>query len=255
MGPHHFRSFRRRTLLHSSQKRKQKKVRASHFAEWLISTFGKEFLLTGGVWDVAGGKGEVGLALAQEGIPATVIDPMPVRLSEYKTKHFLSQRGYPSFTPPPTFSSSAFLTDNVKEKRQWLHSKGCLRFPEEVILSSLSTLPLRQCQELFNEEFLSCRMEEWKHCSMIIGLHPDEATEPIIDMALRYDKPMAVVPCCVFPLSNPHRRTTEGRPVREYEDFISYLLAKDPSLQLQVLPDVPGRNIVIYRTVGREQTL
>ena len=37
-------------------------------------------------------------------------------------------------------------------------------------------------------------------------MHPDQATESIVDMALKYEKPFAIVPCCVFAQENPHRR-------------------------------------------------
>ena len=39
----------------------------------------------------------------------------------------------------------------------------------------------------------------------------DQATEAIVDMALKYRKPFAVVPCCVFSHENPHRRL-KGKP-------------------------------------------
>ena len=48
----------------------------------------------------------------------------------------------------------------------------------------------------------------------VIGLHPDEATEAIVDCALAHNKPFAVVPCCVFPrcasLSDAVRRKQKG---------------------------------------------
>lgn len=36
-------------------------------------------------------------------------------------------------------------------------------------------------------------------CSLVLGLHPDQATDSIVDFAMQYGKPFAVVPCCVFP--------------------------------------------------------
>ena len=45
---------------------------------------------------------------------------------------------------------------------------------------------------------------------VIIGMHPDQATESIVDMALKYRKPFAVVPCCVFSHENPHRRLKDN---------------------------------------------
>ena len=35
--------------------------------------------------------------------------------------------------------------------------------------------------------------------SVIVGLHADASTEAIVDVALKYNKSFAVVPCCVFP--------------------------------------------------------
>ncbi len=41
--------------------------------------------------------------------------------------------------------------------------------------------------------------------SIIVGMHPDQATEAIVDAALRYDRSFAVVPCCVFSRQFPWR--------------------------------------------------
>ena len=38
-----------------------------------------------------------------------------------------------------------------------------------------------------------------------VGMHPDQATEAIVDFAAKYNKPFALVPCCVFPVLFPHR--------------------------------------------------
>lgn len=32
----------------------------------------------------------------------------------------------------------------------------------------------------------------------VVGMHPDQATDAIVDFALACSKPFAVVPCCVF---------------------------------------------------------
>jgi hypothetical protein len=97
----------------------------------------------------------------------------------------------------------------------------------------------------------------WRHCSVVLGMHPDEATEDIIDLALAHDKPFAVVPCCVFWKRDPHRKTPNGKAVRTWEQFCEYLAAKDDGkqqqgggggggrIQIATLP-FPGRNLVIY---------
>ena len=46
----------------------------------------------------------------------------------------------------------------------------------------------------------------------LVGLHPDEATEAIVDCALANRKPFAVVPCCVFPRCPPLPEFILGTP-------------------------------------------
>ena len=36
-----------------------------------------------------------------------------------------------------------------------------------------------------------------RNCSLIIGLHPDQATEPIVELALSLNVPFAIIPWCV----------------------------------------------------------
>ena len=63
------------------------------------------------------------------------------------------------------------------------------------------------CQKNFcNNQDSTSKGEQEPNSEIIIGMHPDQATEPIIDMALKFQKPFAVVPCCVFAHENPHRR-------------------------------------------------
>eukprot|EP00961_Rhodomonas_salina_P052194 700656-Rhodomonas_salina.1 len=42
--------------------------------------------------------------------------------------------------------------------------------------------------------------------SVLVGMHPDQATEPLVDFCLGSGKPFAVVPCCVFATLFPGRR-------------------------------------------------
>lgn len=84
--------------------------------------------------------------------------------------------------------------------------------------------------------------------SLLVGMHPDQATEAIIDAALELGVPFAVVPCCTFPDMFPHRKTADGEPVATYSQLIDYLMRKDPSIQKTFLP-FKGRNKVLYRTL------
>ena len=85
-----------------------------------------------------------------------------------------------------------------------------------------------------------------KGCSLIIGMHPDEATVDIVDVALNKKINFAVVPCCVFHNKFPDRKLKNGKDVVEYVDLIQFILEKDDKLQTDFL-NIKGRNKVIYK--------
>lgn len=95
--------------------------------------------------------------------------------------------------------------------------------------------------------------ETIRNCSFLCGLHPDQATEPIISLALRLQRPFAVVPCCVMPSLFPNRvqKRYNRDPVRSYSAFCQYLLdmggeeGGGKEFEVGLLPFV-GRNKVIY---------
>jgi hypothetical protein len=89
----------------------------------------------------------------------------------------------------------------------------------------------------------------FKGCSILVGLHPDEATEPILKCANALEKPFCIVPCCVFPTLHPDRRkrddTGEERIVLSYDDLVTYLRQAGHGIVTQ-LP-FEGRNTAVYR--------
>ena len=110
------------------------------------------------------------------------------------------------------------------------------------ITSTTSTLP----------SFLASRFEKdartaelLQNYTCLVGFHPDECTEDILDMALQHDKMVAVVPCCVFPSFFPLRRLENGVMVNTYDEFLQFLMQKDPRLKKAELP-FSGKNQVIY---------
>ena len=96
--------------------------------------------------------------------------------------------------------------------------------------------------------------------STIVSMHPDQATEAIVDCALALGKPFAAVLCCVFPHSFPERFIVEdanrsGHRVVSYEQFLEYLQWKpDQSGLLKAsrvyLPCV-GKNCAIHSQTER----
>lgn len=173
-------------------------TRHSHFAKWLMTTFGMEVLNQGsGVLDVAGGNGKLSAALQKLGVTScTIVDPKPLIPSR----------------------------EGVLVLAEELHGDG----------SALTDESYPHAQQIRN-------------CSIIVGLHPDEATEAIVDMAVRLGKPFAVSPCCVMTKLFPHRKHAKtGDPVRTVWALCRYLIEKAPSaFQVDFLP-FAGRNKVIY---------
>ena len=184
-----------------------KQMRAQRFAQFLLEKFGAEVLNAGtGVLDVAGGRGDVSFELHTKlGIKSTLVEPRERKLN--------------------------------KKQHKWLKKK--LKTDESTAPEAESML----CEQI-RTEFSSENFAQFKDCSAIIGMHPDQATEAIVDFALQYSKPFAVVPCCVFPDLFKHRRDRDGAPVTERMALVDYLARKTGG-EVQYL-DIEGANQVVY---------
>eukprot|EP00968_Pinguiococcus_pyrenoidosus_P018838 scaffold1954_cov268-Pinguiococcus_pyrenoidosus.AAC.275 len=85
------RAGRGRVPRHKQAKRRKRVMnigRAGCFRRFLLQVYGADWLRSsGGVLDVAGGKGEIGFELQNlNGIDVTVIDPRPLSLKSYRKK-------------------------------------------------------------------------------------------------------------------------------------------------------------------------
>ena len=139
--------------------------------------------------------------------------------------------------------TSFYLTLKYKLKCIIIDPRGC-------------ELPKKYIKELEKENlkieekkiFFNCNnaINFVQNSSLIIGMHPDEATNDIVDTALKYHINFAVVPCCVFHSKFPERKLQNGNSVVEYNDLIQFLLEKDPSIQIGFL-NIHGRNKVLYK--------
>jgi len=191
-----------------------KALRAKIFASWLL----ENVLLgdgTDAVLDIAGGKGHLSMELAAlHSIPCTVVDPLARKRPKMKRLVKLD-------APVPRFMARPFVDDKSGDE---------------------------QINEESTDDSLLCILSTH---SCLVGLHPDECTNDIVDAALRHNKSVAVVPCCVFPTLFPARQLHSGRPVNSYTDFLLYLLEKDPRLQRSTLP-FDGKNEVVYLKVASE---
>ena len=73
---------------------------------------------------------------------------------------------------------------------------------------------------------------------VIAGLHPDQATEPIVRQSVQAEKPFAVVPCCVMPLDGLGR---------SYDEWVAYLAGLAPGSWRMELPMEGARTVICWR--------
>lgn len=184
-----------------------KSERHKMFASWLVKTYGKDCLASGsGILDVAGGNGELSRALQRLGIPSIVVDPNP-RIDRAMNEN----------------------TNN----------------DDDGVKSSIAVLPYALYGDGSNLTNRNDEVGEMvRACSFICGMHPDQATEPIVDMAIRLGVRFAVVPCCVMPSLFPFRRQLcgKGDPVRSYSAFCQYLLDKG---RIPLSDDITGNDMKV----------
>ncbi len=100
--------------------------------------------------------------------------------------------------------------------------------------------------------------------SVVVGLHPDQAAEAIIDLALASGAAFAVVPCCVYSTEFPQRKLklSDGSStlVRTYDHLMDYLKAKAETSNgngtgrviEEATLDFEGLNRVIYSHAAKE---
>jgi len=97
---------------------------------------------------------------------------------------------------------------------------------------------------------------------LVLGFHPDQATDYCFELASLLQVPVCVVPCCVFPSEFPHRQlrcdddsccesssNSESKSVEKYHDLLQYLRQEYPDALTATLPFVgtnTARNIVLY---------
>ena len=256
-------------------------ARHQHFVSWLVETYGIERLRSGaGVLDVAGGAGGTSFELAfRRGVPCTVVDPRPIKATAKQGRAMRCRAQVPAAArggdrqrdggdeaeeceeEEGEEQEAAAAADNAPPPplapagEEAPVAPALARAAEEAGLAAGSTCLPRQLLELFDADFVARHARLWRDCSVVIGMHPDEATEPVVELALAAGKPFAVVPCCVFPESNPHRVCADGTPVRLHPEYCRYLeergraLAAPPAslaVEATTLWKLPGRNAVVY---------
>ncbi|CAD7949657.1 unnamed protein product [Amoebophrya sp. A25] len=207
--------------------------RASIFADWLVQTFfpqmnklsivpdqdEKQPLIV----DVAGGAGDLAVALRERGFRQVyVIDPW--KAEKWKPWQL---RKVMNITPSKdeqdhrdNYASSSSLsskTERLGAAAALLDSffvKGKVEMPPR---SSTRTADV-DAQELLVDDVSSLL----SRADLIVGLHPDQATEPLLAWARSLKTPVATVPCCVFSDLFPNRVLHAVEPEPEEEKSLLY---------------------------------
>lgn len=105
------------------------------------------------------------------------------------------------------------------------------------------------------ERTLAALREALTNATLVLGMHPDQATDAAVDFALERGLPFAVVPCCVYAKEFSTRRLRDGTRVKTHEQLCAYLTEKTSALGAEIrattLEDMRGKNVVVY-SLGAE---
>jgi len=155
-------------------------------------------------------------------------------------------RGDLAFELSTKFGLTCFIVDPRGQKLKRWQSKYLKKNPEAVLPTHLTTY--------FDEDFFTSNPTvDVDQVRLVVGLHPDEATEPLVNTALKFQVPFSVIPCCVFSLDNPQRRLADGSNPTSYEDFCRFLKEKSETISEDHLSFI-GKNKVLFAIQNVDQS-
>lgn len=149
------------------------------------------------------------------------------------------------------FLTSSRSEDDLREWDAYWQAKRCKVESNKVYYGG--TLPKNTAGTIDGEgcgQIAGARMalRAFQSLDLIVGFHPDQATEATVDLALLLRVPFAVVPCCVFPKEFPGR-TLNGQRVRAHNELVEYLCRKHDTIRTGKLPFVEtdtAKNVILY---------
>jgi hypothetical protein len=191
-----------------------------------------------GVVDAAGGSGHVSMALGLAGVQSTIVDPresvgkLPGRDRKIWNRAMHKRRMHslqPNLELVDDGSTMYCQPVQYSSYRAWFGKPVEFRHDEQ------ASLPV--CE---GDHYLL------SNCTAIVALHPDKATDAIVDVAIQRQVPLVIVPCCVFFRLFPHRRRPGiDKPVSTHEDLLHFLSGKDPTIRRTTLP-FEGANTILW---------
>eukprot|EP00977_Amphora_coffeiformis_P030200 scaffold45428_cov176-Amphora_coffeaeformis.AAC.4 len=165
--------------------------RGGAFATWAIDTFDLVQCNEENILDIAGGSGQLAFQFGiRRGFNITVIDPRPLRLAsdqqrtlDYHRRTGLRQLpdGRDLSLPPSDFGHHFARAEK--------HPRAELNFDRTWLVGGEARV--RHLAQWFDTDFRCRRV--WQNATLVLGMHPDQATEDLVDLALADDKPFAYV--------------------------------------------------------------
>ena len=260
-----------------------RKNRVYVFREFLLRTYGAYLCKDSIVLDVAGGKGDLSWLLTNvDELDSVVADPR-ITKHAHLVKAITYLRKNPdeallrSIPSQPTHQPLAALVPKLEGKecfqsprhlrilvdaalvdavRHYLETSDVdawLVYWKDASERALAAQPLGYCEDdLPSERQITNAVQALDvilSLRLIIGFHPDQATEPCMELATMLNVPFCICPCCVFPSEFPHRRNAEGERVQKYKQFVPYLQNKYQRILTDTLDfheTETARNIVLY---------
>ena len=162
---------------------------------------------SGGVVDIAGGRGLLAFELALEhGVPVTLVDPKPLRLNK-KTRRRVRKWRRETFGGTETLGSedlsrvpvrhvrAAFEGMCQSESRTFGETAASVQDFERDVADVADVAEVTNVAENTKKQTIAAAV---RAASALVAMHPDQATDSVFETALALGKPFAVVPCCVF---------------------------------------------------------
>lgn len=203
------------------------------------------------VLDIAGGAGGLAFELSvRHRIPVTVVDTKQVKYTNSQLKHLeFRQQSYNELNKIPEDKTTP-LVESLKHRFQCNHTKLLQQL--QTLLDTNTVLEYDPKGDSNSHHSADdqhqkklCELLHKRKCSVLVGLHPDQALDPIIDVGFALQLSWVVAPCCVFPNLFQQRRLPNGQAVRNYEQLCEWILNKHPDVKEIQLP-FRGRNRIFY---------
>lgn len=228
-------------------------TRFSKFVAFLLENFGGyEKLSAKPIMDIAGGAGGLAFELSvRHAMACIVVDTKPLRFKAKQVRHVNFRKDCVERLQAQPNMEESPLAQNLLRRFQVDCDLETLQVNQlQTLLDSKQVLhtPETQGGKDFKQDVAAERLRsilQNKQCSILCGMHPDQATDHIIDIGLALNIPWAVVPCCVFPNLFRMRKTYDVKSVRSYEDFCDFIRCKHRGITEADLP-FRGRNKVLY---------